>query len=103
MIGHPIGRFDSGRAAYKARIELFHRADPALLHGRARFGTYDLEHSLDTFLAEGSQAPQIRPPDADGPRANPLSTMTGIRPFPAAMIPGNPSMVDRPLSSPRPP
>jgi hypothetical protein len=38
---------------------------------------------------------------ASVPRRNP--TITGIRPFTAAMISGSASMVERPLSSPRPP
>src|ERR1700733_15891297 len=60
----------SGRPAHKARVELLYRACAALLHGGAGFRAYDLEHALDTFLAECAEPPQIRPADTDRLRAH---------------------------------
>src|SRR5664279_1778966 len=48
-------------------------------------------------------APMASALTASVPRRTPLSKMTGIRPFTAVMISGSASMVERPLSSPRPP
>ena len=35
-----------------------------MLHGGARLGAYQVEHTLNALLAEGTEAPEIRPPDA---------------------------------------
>src|SRR5215472_8462092 len=51
--------------AHKGRREFRDRTYATLLHGDLKLGVQNLEHALDTGLAEGAEPPQIRPPDAD--------------------------------------
>src|SRR6187200_3385806 len=96
------------RPAHEAGVELAQRTHAALLHGGARLDAHELKHALDSFLSERAEPPQIGPPNASAlttsvPRRNPLSVTTIMRPFTAATISGNASIVERPLSSPRAP
>src|SRR5437879_6208139 len=59
----------SGRPAHERRRELPERAHAALLHRRLQLGAQELEHALDAGLAEGAQAPEVRPADAHRARA----------------------------------
>src|SRR6202035_382155 len=55
----------SSRPTDKARVEFANRAHAALLHGGPRLGAQKIQHTRDTFLAEGSEPPEIGPSDAD--------------------------------------
>ena len=108
-------RLDSG-AAHHRRHEVLQRRRAELHHDGAQLAVQQAEHALDAGLAEGARAPT----DRDGrprprsrpcasalamsvPRRKPESTSTGTLPPTASRISGRASMVERPLSSARPP
>src|SRR5215813_8150972 len=113
--GHAAGyRQYSCRTSHKAGVQLLHRADATLLHCRARLGANEVEHAFDSLLTESAEAPEIWPPNASRMR----SYGKGLDHVGATAEPavndhrhaivhcrddGSASIVDRPLSSPRPP
>src|SRR5262249_34166906 len=54
------------RPAHHRRHQLLDRGRAHLLHRGGGFRAQKLEHPLDAAWAEGAEAPDIGPPDADG-------------------------------------
>src|SRR3954467_14681260 len=54
------------RPAHHRRREMLDRGSADLLHHGVGLGAQKLEHALDAGLAEGAEAPDIGPADADG-------------------------------------
>src|SRR5262245_14356141 len=101
--------------AHHRRHQLLDRRRAHLLHHGVGFRAQKLERPLDAALAEGAEAPDIGPPDADGIGADAQrlddvgaaaeSAVDDDRdaPLTAATISGSASMVERPESSLRAP
>src|SRR5262245_39195200 len=95
----------SRRTPHKTRVELLYRANAALLHCRTRLGADEVEHTFNALLPKaprpqryGRPMPAACAPMASAlttsvPRRNPLSMITVMRPFTAAMISGSASIV----------
>src|SRR5690349_10626418 len=55
----------SSRPTHHAGYEMFDGWCANLLHGGVKLEAHQLEHALDTRLAEGAQTPDVRTADAD--------------------------------------
>src|SRR5262249_28186721 len=63
---YPVRHFDSSRASHHGRPQMLDRRRADLLHHGVGFLAQKLEHALDAALAEGAEAPDVRPPDTNG-------------------------------------